>query len=165
MFTRDGVHTNLALLFNFAKRLRYSIAQRPLFLSSKKFPKNTSNSIIRHLFRYISCILLLIPVSLTHDSALYPASSPIIIYSQSYYYAIIASCLYFSISTLLLVSTLGATFTHKYSPSFATLTGPQRTLMLQTFHLRCTYLWELASSPTSKDGHFRTVYRPSEIYH
>ena len=71
-------------------------------------------------------------MSLTHDSALYPGSNPIVIYSQSYYYAIIASCLYFSISTLLLISTLGATLAHKYPPSFATLTGPQRTLMLQT---------------------------------
>ena len=60
-----------------------------------------------------------------HDKSL-------IIYTQSYFYALISSILHFSLSTLLLISTLGSTVFHAYPPSFSILTVPQRTLMLQT---------------------------------
>lgn len=56
----------------------------------------------------------------------------LIIFTQSYFYALISSVLHFSLSTLLLISTLGSTLFHAYPPSFSTLTAPQRTLMLQT---------------------------------
>jgi len=81
--------------------------------------------------RYFACILLAIPLGLSHNSRVDP-QEPGTIYSQAYYYALISCVLYFTVSTLLLISTLGSTVFHAYEPSFNILTGPQRTLMLQT---------------------------------
>jgi potassium channel subfamily K len=53
-------------------------------------------------------------------------------FSQSFYYGVISSILYFIISTLLLWNLLGAYLFKAYAPSFTSLTIPQRTLMLQT---------------------------------
>ena len=54
-------------------------------------------------------------------------------YSESFYYAVISSIIYFTISTLLLFNVIGASrFFRAYPPTFAALTLPQRTLMLQT---------------------------------
>ena len=83
------------------------------------------------IHRYMSALLLVLPIGLIHDSKFYSDSSPAA-FSQSYYYGLISSVLYFTISTLLLLSMLGATVFRKYPASFSTLTGPQRTLMLQT---------------------------------
>ncbi|KAF4621304.1 hypothetical protein D9613_000821 [Agrocybe pediades] len=105
---------NVFLLFNFARRVRYSIAQ-PITIT----------------LWYLACILLVIPIGLSHRPSV-DAAPPGTIYSQSYYYGLISCSLYFGISTLLLLSTLGSTIFHAYEPSFNVLTGPQRTLMLQT---------------------------------
>ncbi|KAF5360721.1 hypothetical protein D9756_004472 [Leucocoprinus leucothites] len=105
---------NLLLLFNFAKRIPYRIAQ-PFTI----------------IFWYSSCILLLIPISVTHTTLL--RQSPAYALSQSFYYAFIACILYFIVSTLLLLNVLGASHPFRaYPPSFAQLSTPQRTLMLQT---------------------------------
>ncbi|KAF8959169.1 hypothetical protein BDZ97DRAFT_1839267 [Flammula alnicola] len=106
---------NIILLFNFARRIRYAIAQ-PLSIS----------------LWYMSAIFLIVPIGFTHGSDLISNSGSAIIFSQSYYYAFISSILYFSISSLLLMSSLGSIVFHAYPPSFSTLTRPQRTLMLQT---------------------------------
>ncbi|KDR77618.1 hypothetical protein GALMADRAFT_95343 [Galerina marginata CBS 339.88] len=103
---------NITLLFNFARRIPYSVAQ-PITIS----------------FWYLACILLVIPIALTHRSNFNPIKAT---YAQSYYYALISCVLYFTVSTILLISTLGSVLFHAYPPSFSTLTGPQRTLMLQT---------------------------------
>lgn len=104
---------NLLLLFNFAKRISYTIAQ-PLTI----------------IFWYLSCILLLVPVVITHTTLLHRQSSYVL--SQSYYYAFIATIIYFVISTLLLINLLGSCIFYAYPPSLAPLDRPQRTLMLQT---------------------------------
>lgn len=81
--------------------------------------------------RYLSCILLLVPISVTHTALL--RQSPTYALSQSYYYAFIACILYFIISTLLLINVLGASRPfNAYEPSFSQLSTPQRTIMLQT---------------------------------
>ncbi|KAF8148259.1 hypothetical protein B0H34DRAFT_863475 [Crassisporium funariophilum] len=80
------------------------------------------------------------PPPLRPSTPLAPSSSPTpsaplgeSALSQSYYYALIAAILYGTISTLLLLNLLGASArVHAYPPSFAALTIPQRTLMLQT---------------------------------
>uniref|UniRef100_A0A8H7XLI1 Potassium channel domain-containing protein n=1 Tax=Psilocybe cubensis TaxID=181762 RepID=A0A8H7XLI1_PSICU len=105
---------NLILLFNFARRIPYIIAQ-PLTIT----------------LWYLASLFLLLPICLAHNDNIDPKPF-VVVWTQSYYYALISCILYFCVSTLLLVSTLGATVFHAYKPSFATLTGPQRTLMLQT---------------------------------
>ncbi|KAJ3575501.1 hypothetical protein NP233_g1050 [Leucocoprinus birnbaumii] len=105
---------NVLLLFNFAKRISYRMAQ-PFTI----------------IFWYLSCILLLVPISVTHTTLLHQSSDYSL--SQSYYYAFIACIVYFIISTLLLFNFLGAYRPFcAYAPSFAQLSTPQRTLMLQT---------------------------------
>ncbi|KAF9476201.1 voltage-gated potassium channel [Pholiota conissans] len=107
---------NLVLMFNFAHRISYALAQ-PITIS----------------LWYISSILLIICVCLVHTLDPQPhLAIRQLAYSQSYYYGIISSALYFAVSTLLLLSSLGSVVFHAYSPSFSALTGPQRTLMLQT---------------------------------
>jgi potassium channel subfamily K len=77
-------------------------------------------------------MLLLICICLVNTMESHPDPSPQTAHSQSYYYGIISCVLYFSIATLLLLSSLGSVVFHAYPPSFATLTVSQRTLMLQT---------------------------------
>lgn len=108
-----AVIANVFLLMNFGRRLRYTIAQ-PLTV----------------VLWYLSFALLLIPLALTKHLILYPQTE--YAFSQSYYYAIISSSVYFVISTLLLANLLGALVFKAYPPSFGSLTVPQRTLMLQT---------------------------------
>lgn len=108
-----AIVANLLLLFNFARRIRYNVAQ-PLTI----------------LLWYISAILLLVPLCLTRVLTIEPTTSHA--FSQSYYYGIISSILYTLISTLLLFNALGAYVFKAYPPSFSTLTIPQRTIMLQT---------------------------------
>lgn len=86
-----------------------------------------------HPHRYISSILLFICIGLVNEKNLVLHHDPsTTTYTQSYYYGLISSILYFAVASLLLVSSLGSLVFHAYPPSFATLTGPQRTLMLQT---------------------------------
>ncbi|KAK0244705.1 hypothetical protein EDD85DRAFT_209270 [Armillaria nabsnona] len=104
---------NLFLSFNFARKVRYAIAQ-PLTI----------------ILWYLSAALLLVPLSLTKILIIKPTYDHA--FAQSYYYALIATVLYVIISTLLLVNVLGAYKFRVYPPSFSALTMPQRTLMLQT---------------------------------
>ena len=112
-----AIIANLFLLFNFARKVRYAIAQ-PVTI----------------ILWYISFVFLIVPIALIHFLPL--SSIPNTAYSQSFYYAFISSITYFSISTLLLFNFLGTKswFGKKphYPPSFRSLTHPQRTLMLQT---------------------------------
>ncbi|KAF9523134.1 hypothetical protein CPB83DRAFT_887111 [Crepidotus variabilis] len=115
-----AIIANLVLLFNFARRIRYAIAQ-PITIT----------------LWYISAILLLIPIGLLSknpriSSPSSSLSTPVA-FSQSYYYGLISAVLYSVLSTMLFLSTLGSSsFIRAYPPSFSTLTHPQRTLMLQT---------------------------------
>ncbi|KAJ3850926.1 hypothetical protein EV368DRAFT_44245 [Lentinula lateritia] len=106
---------NVLLLFNFAHRVQYIIAQ-PLTIS----------------LWYLSSLLLIIPLALT-PSITPPSGVSQHALSQSYYYALLSAILYGILSTLLLLHLI---FSLKpfsaYPASFATLTIPQRTLMLQT---------------------------------
>ena len=107
---------NVILSFNFARRIRYTLAQ-PLTIS----------------LWYLSSLFLVIPVCLTRLPHLSPSTNPAMTYSQSFYYAVISAIIYFTISTLLLLNIIGASrYFRAYPPSFAVLTRPQRTLMLQT---------------------------------
>ena len=111
-----AIIANFILSFNFARRIRYTLAQ-PLTIS----------------LWYLSCITLIIPISLTRLPRFSPSTNPNLEYSQSFYYAIISAVLYFTISTLLLLNLIGASRLFRaYPPSFSVLTHSQRTLMLQT---------------------------------
>lgn len=104
---------NVFLLFNFARRVPYSIAQ-PLTI----------------ILWYLSAILLLVPICLTPILVIQPTTTHA--FSQSYYYGMISCILYLIISSLLLCNALGAYYFRAYPPTFSTLTVAQRTLMLQT---------------------------------
>lgn len=108
-----AIAANLLLLFNFAHRVRYAIAQ-PLTI----------------LFWYIAAILLMSLVIAAHKYLRLPPKNHA--FSQAFYYAIISAILYFIISTLLLWNMMGAYVFKAYRASFTSLTIPQRTLMLQT---------------------------------
>ncbi|KAJ7618948.1 hypothetical protein B0H17DRAFT_1219862, partial [Mycena rosella] len=105
---------NVVLLANFGHLLRYSIAQ-PLTIG----------------LWYISAILLIIPLGLTHTALGLPGAAAYEL-SQAYYYAIISCAIYMILPTLLVANAMGAYVYHAYPPSFNALTVPQRTLMLQT---------------------------------
>lgn len=81
--------------------------------------------------RYLSALLLIIPLGLTHTSLGLPGASAHE-FSQAYYYAIIAATIYMILPSLLIANAMGAYVFHAYPPSFNALTVPQRTLMLQT---------------------------------
>ncbi|KIM36518.1 hypothetical protein M413DRAFT_31571 [Hebeloma cylindrosporum] len=110
-----AIIANLALLFNFARRIRYSIAQ-PITI----------------ILWYISSIFLAVAIGILYQEKRHARDKSLIVFTQSYFYALISSVLHFGLSTLLLISTLGSYVFHAYPPSFSTLTAPQRTLMLQT---------------------------------
>lgn len=109
----SAIAANMFLLLNFARRIRYRVAQ-PLTI----------------ILWYLSAVLLLVPLCLTDELRIKPHSSHA--FSQSYYYALISVVLYLVISTLLLLHSVGAYHFRAYPPSFSTLTVAQRTLMLQT---------------------------------
>jgi potassium channel subfamily K len=104
--------SNLSLLMNMARRIRFSIAQPVTIIGW-----------------YLSSIAL---VGLTACAAgplkLEPPERHA--FSQAYYYAIIAAGLYFMVATLMVVTVWGAYKGH-YDKEFQ-LTMSQRTLMLQT---------------------------------
>jgi potassium channel subfamily K len=103
----------VVLLLGFAHRVRYPIAQA-----------------ITITLWYISSLLLLLLIILTRRYLPLPPAEDD--YSQSFYYGLVSAILYFIISTLLLLNTLGAYWFKAYPPTFTTLTVSQRTLMLQT---------------------------------
>ncbi|KAJ7187138.1 hypothetical protein C8R46DRAFT_1158075 [Mycena filopes] len=105
---------NVVLMANFGHLLRYSIAQ-PITIG----------------LWYLSAILLIIPLGLTHSALGLSETTPYEL-SQAYYYAIISCVGYMVLPSLLLANVLGAYGFHAYPPSFNALTVPQRTLMLQT---------------------------------
>ncbi|KAJ6632145.1 hypothetical protein B0H10DRAFT_1976315 [Mycena sp. CBHHK59/15] len=115
---------NIILLANFGHMLRYAVAQ-PLTIS----------------LWYLSALLLIIPLSLTHGALSLGNAAPAHSFSQSYYYAIISGTIYMILPTLLLANAIGAYVFHAYPPSFNALTIPQRTLMLQTI----TYVLYIAA--------------------
>ncbi|KAG9247134.1 potassium channel-like protein [Calycina marina] len=104
--------SNLTLLMNMAKRIRFSIAQ-PITI----------------IGWYMSSFVL---IALTACAAgplqLEPRES--YAFSQAYYYAIFAAVLYFLVATLMVCNVYGAYAGH-YEKEFQ-LTISQRTLMLQT---------------------------------
>ncbi|UNI18090.1 hypothetical protein JDV02_004382 [Purpureocillium takamizusanense] len=108
--------SNMFLLLNMTKRVRFSIAQ-PITIVGW----------------YISAICL-IALNATAvgplDDDLNGIPSNEIVWSQAFYYGIWAAILYFIDASLLLVTFLGASYGH-YSKDF-NLTPSQRTLMLQT---------------------------------
>ncbi|KAJ4485235.1 tandem pore domain K+ channel [Lentinula aciculospora] len=111
----QALAANLLLLFNFAHRIRYIIAQ-PLTIS----------------LWYSASILLIVPLALT-PSISPPSDVSQHALSQSYYYALLSAILYVILATLLLLHLVFSLPPFSaYPASFATLTIPQRTLMLQT---------------------------------
>lgn len=105
---------NLFILFNFAHRVRYSIAQ-PFTIS----------------LWYAAAILLLVPIIVIQ---------PPHTFAQAYYYGLISLIIYLTIATLLVFNCFGAYVFQAYPASFNSLTIPQRILMLQTL----TYVLYLA---------------------
>jgi potassium channel subfamily K len=104
--------SNLSLLMNMARRVRFSIAQPVTIIGW-----------------YVSSFAL---IGLTACAAgplkIEPSASHA--FTQAYYYAIIAAVLYFLVATLMVVTVWGAYKGH-YDKEFQ-LTMSQRTLMLQT---------------------------------
>ncbi|OAL24842.1 Ca2+-transporting ATPase [Fonsecaea multimorphosa] len=100
---------NLFLLLNMARRVRFNLGQAVTILGF-----------------WMASIMHIVPVSIVsrtsrvHNQAL----------SQAYYYAIFGAAIYQIISYLLCVNVWGA-FKKHYKRQFR-LTGPQRTLMIQT---------------------------------
>ncbi|KAF9070569.1 hypothetical protein BDP27DRAFT_1382742 [Rhodocollybia butyracea] len=104
----SAIAANLLLLFNFARRVRYMVAQPSTIV-----------------LWYLSSLLLIVPLGIIHRSS--------DVLSQSYFYALLSAILYGILSTLLLLHLIFSQPPFSaYPASFATLTIPQRTLMLQT---------------------------------
>lgn len=80
--------------------------------------------------RYIAAIILIVLVIVS--SQILPLENSEYAFSQSFYYGIISSALYFIIATLLTLNNLGSLYWNAYPASLETLTMPQRTVMLQT---------------------------------
>ncbi|KAK5652733.1 hypothetical protein OQA88_9586 [Cercophora sp. LCS_1] len=107
-----AVISNMALLLNMTRRLRFAIAQPVTIIGW-----------------YISSVLLIGLVA-TADGPLVLQPEEEYIWSQAWYYAMYSSILYFVVASLMVVTFLGAQTGH-YTKDFI-LTSSQRTLMLQT---------------------------------
>ena len=103
--------SNLALLLNMTRRLRFSIAQPVTIVGW-----------------YLSSICL-ISLASTTAGPLKPGTDDFI-WSQAYFYGIYAAVLYFVVASLMVVTVWGSQTGH-YEKDFM-LTPSQRTLMLQT---------------------------------
>ncbi|KAK1779666.1 hypothetical protein QBC45DRAFT_130267 [Copromyces sp. CBS 386.78] len=103
--------SNLALLLNMTRRLRFSIAQPVTIVGW-----------------YLSSICL-IALASTTTGPLKPGTNDFI-WSQAYFYGIYAAVLYFVVASLMVVTVWGSQAGH-YEKDFM-LTPSQRTLMLQT---------------------------------
>ncbi|KAG0636377.1 hypothetical protein HOY80DRAFT_925862 [Tuber brumale] len=108
---------NVCLLLTFGRRIRYQLSQ-PIVI----------------IFWYISSFLLVALVAAaSRHLRLYPSQEyP---FSQSYYYAILSSTLYFIVATFLLANYFNSVILKRYPPIFSRPTLPQRALMLQTISL------------------------------
>ncbi|KAF2456250.1 hypothetical protein BDY21DRAFT_348367 [Lineolata rhizophorae] len=105
-----GFVGNLFLLMNFTQRVRYIVAlPMTIFLW------------------YMATGLL---IGITACIALYEAPGPNQAYTQGFWYAVIAACLYLICSMILMVNMLGYFLGHY--PQHFNLTDHQRTLILQT---------------------------------
>ncbi|KAM0264925.1 hypothetical protein ACHAQJ_000441 [Trichoderma viride] len=113
-----AVISNFFLLFNMARRVRFSIAQ-PITIVGW----------------YISAICLICLTSMGAGPLIQGLDFPVdeLIWSQSFYYGIWAAILYFIIATLMTITFWGASAGH-YPKDFI-LSLSQRTLMLQTIML------------------------------
>jgi potassium channel subfamily K len=105
-----GFVGNLFLLFNFTKRVRYIVALPATIV----------------LFYFSSGIL----IGITSCMHIYVPPKPGQIYSQGFWHAVIAACLYLFNSMILMVNMLGYFLGHY--PQHFTLTDEQRNLILQT---------------------------------
>lgn len=106
-----GFVGNMFLLFNFTNRIRYIIALPVTIL----------------MWYVATGILIAITVSMeVHVPPIRPQQT----YTQGFWYAVIAACLYMVCSMLLMVNMLGYFLGHY--PQHFTLTDSQRTLILQT---------------------------------
>jgi potassium channel subfamily K len=106
-----GILGNVFLLFNFTGRVRYILALPATII-----------------LWYIATGIL---IAITVCMAIYvPPIGPLEVYSQGYWYAVIAAILYCACSMLLMVNMLGYFLGH-YPQTFD-LTDHQRTLILQT---------------------------------
>ena len=103
--------SNFSLLLNMARRLSFSVAQ-PITI----------------IGWYLACFLLVGDIAAVIHIVKIPEERRAL--TQAYYYAIFAAALYFTISTLMVVTVYGAQKGH-YSKEFK-LNMSQRTLMLQT---------------------------------
>ncbi|KAK2460466.1 hypothetical protein APHAL10511_007513 [Amanita phalloides] len=109
-----AVIANITLLLNIGHRIRYTLAQS-----------------ITIVLWYTSATLYIVALALTHPR-------PSMLYSQSYYYAVIACIMHLVNATLLLLSllpTLHWPFFRNTFPAYQPyilLTPPQRTLMFQS---------------------------------
>lgn len=104
--------SNLFLLLNMARRVRFSIAQPVTIIGW-----------------YISSFAL-VGLTATASGPLKLTSPPDHALSQAFYYAVIAAGLYFIVASLMVVTVVGA-YMGRYDKDF-NLTMSQRTLMLQT---------------------------------
>ncbi|OAP55913.1 hypothetical protein AYL99_10065 [Fonsecaea erecta] len=105
-----GFVGNLFLLFNFTRRVRYIVALPATIV----------------LFYIASGIL----IGLTVSMKLHVPPGPDAVYSQGYWNAVIAACLYMFNSMILMVNMCGYFLGHY--PQHFTLTDEQRNLILQT---------------------------------
>ena len=106
-----AIIANVFLLLNMARRISFSVAQPVTIIGW-----------------YISSSLLLgLVIAAPHHLRTFDPNQ---IFSQAFYYAIIACVIYFTIATMMLMTVYGA-FSNKYKREFK-LTMSQRTLMLQT---------------------------------
>ncbi|KAH6905574.1 hypothetical protein BKA70DRAFT_1430428 [Coprinopsis sp. MPI-PUGE-AT-0042] len=111
-----AVIANVFLLLNFARRVRYYVAQ-----------------FVTITLWYISAIFLLVPFAIL-TARIYDKDDHT--HSQSYYYALLAGIIYTTISTFLLLNVIGASnlsvsisgeiLRQHYNPSFRILSIPQR---------------------------------------
>ena len=111
-----GFMGNLFLLFNFTRRVRYIVALPVTII----------------LFYIASGIL----IAITASMQIYVPPNQDQIYSQGFWYAIIAACLYVFNSMTLMVNMVGYFLGHY--PQHFTLTDEQRNLILQTMMF---FLW------------------------
>ncbi|KAM0275124.1 hypothetical protein ACHAQH_007528 [Verticillium albo-atrum] len=107
-----AIISNLFLLLNMARRVRFSIAQPVTIVGW-----------------YISSLVLIaLDATAAGPLQIHPITD--YVWSQAYFYGVIAAVLYFVTASLMAVTFYGA-HTHHYPKDFQ-LTASQRTLMLQT---------------------------------
>lgn len=123
--------SNLFLLLNMAKSVRFSIAQ-PIIIVGWYVKRYAPHDIVfvadKH-DRYISAFAL-IGLLAGMAGPLKDSQGPDMAFSQAFYYAIFSAGLYFLCASLMLTTVIGAYLGH-YDKEFK-LTMSQRTLMLQT---------------------------------